>query len=279
MPHAPIALMTDFGTADTYVGVMKGVISGIAPDSPIIDVNHAIPPGDIRQAAFQLWQAVRYFPKGAVFVLVIDPGVGTARRPVAFRWADRWLVGPDNGLFTYLLMTRPAGPAVILDNPAYQLKRVSTTFHGRDVFAPAGAHLAAGVALDQLGSPAPELIRFEPPSLNIETGEIQGEIIHADHFGNLVSNIGYLAADREKIHISPWLPGDAAAEYPAADVGVELPGGERLPLSGTFGDVSPGNLVAYIGSESLLEIGINQGSAAEALGLSAGSSIRISFSS
>ncbi len=278
MPHPPIALMTDFGTDDTYVGVMKGVISGIAPNSPIIDVTHAIPPGDIRQAAFQLWQAVRYFPEGAVLVLVVDPGVGTSRRPVAFRWNDRCLVGPDNGLFTYLLLTHPAEPAVILDNPAYQLARVSTTFHGRDVFAPAGAHLAAGVSVEQLGSPAPELIRFDPPQLNVESDGLQGEIVHADHFGNLVTNIGYLTAVREKIHISPWLPGSNPAEYVASAAAVNLPGGERLVLSRTFGDVSPGNMVAYIGSEALLEIGVNQGSAAKSLGLSVGDPITLSFS-
>ncbi len=279
MPHASIALITDFGTDDTYVGVMKGVISSIAPDSHIVDVTHAIPPGDIRQAAFQLWRAVRYFPKGAVFVVVIDPGVGTARRPIAFRWHDRFMVGPDNGIFTYLQLTQPAEGTVILDNPAYWLARVSTTFHGRDVFAPAGAHLAAGVTLEQLGSPAPDLVRFDPPELNIADDEIQGEIVHADHFGNLVTNIGFLMGDSEKIHISPWLPGQADVDYPAAAAAVELPGGQRLPLSGTFGDVSSGNMVAYIGSEALLEIGINQGNAAQALGLAHGDPITISFSS
>lgn len=279
MPHAPIALMTDFGTDDTYVGVMKGVIAGIAPDSPVIDVTHAIPPGDIPQAAFQLWQAVRFFPKGTVFVLVIDPGVGTARRPVAFRWQDRWMVGPDNGIFTYLLMVGTAEGAVILDNPSYQLQPVSTTFHGRDVFAPAGAHLAAGVGLDQLGSPAPDLVRFEPPQLDVGADEVQGEILHADHFGNLVTNIGFLTSDSERIHISPWLPGSSGASYPAADVAVNLPGGQRLPLSATFGDASPGTLVAYIGSERLLEVAVNQGNAAQALDLSTGDPITISFSS
>jgi S-adenosylmethionine hydrolase len=269
--------MTDFGTDDTYVGVMKGVIASIAPDSSVIDVTHAVPPGDIRQAAFQLWQALRYFPAGSVFVLVIDPGVGTARRPIAMRWEDRIIVGPDNGLTTYLLLTKPSDTAVSLENPAYQLKRISSTFHGRDVFAPAGAHLAAGVPLGDLGPPATDLVRFEPPELNLQPDEIQGEIIHSDRFGNLVTNIGYLRPIREEIHILPWLPGPKPADYPASGASVELPGGERLSLSSTFGDVSPGNLVAYIGSEGLLEVGINQGSAAEALGISAGDPVTLRF--
>jgi S-adenosylmethionine hydrolase len=279
MPHAPIALMTDFGTDDTYVGVMKGVITGIAPGSTIIDVTHAIPPGNIRQAAFRLWQSVRYFPKGTVFILVIDPGVGTARRPVALRWNDRLLVGPDNGLFTYLLLSQPAATPVLLENPEYQLARVSTTFHGRDIFAPAGAYLAAGVPLEELGPPAPELQRFDPPQLRLLPDRLEGEILHADHFGNLITSLGFLVADSEKIHITPWLPGPAPADYAATNVSIELPGGERLALSATFGDVSPGNLVAYIGSEALLEIGVNLGSAEGALGLSPGDPITLSFRS
>lgn len=278
MAAPPIALLTDFGTEDTYVGVMKGVIANIAPSSPIFDVTHAVPQGDIRQGAFKLWQSIRFFPKGTVFVVVIDPGVGTSRRAVAFSWRDSLVVGPDNGVFTYLLMEEPAKGAAILENRDYQLRAVSTTFHGRDIFAPAGGHLAAGIALEDFGAPAGELIRFPLPQLVGEgdTG-INGEILHVDHFGNLISSIGFLQRDRDKIHIQSWMPDGPSRDFSAAHPKVLLPDGKKLDLAGTFGDVPQGDLVAYIGSEAMLEVAVNRGSAAKALGLGPGDPIKLTF--
>ena len=139
---ATIALLTDFGEKDVYVGIMKGVISGIAPHAQMIDLAHSIPPGDIAKAAFELYQAVPYFPQGTIFLTVVDPGVGTDRRPIAISWSERMCVGPDNGVFTYLLATGGEPTAVELSSSVHRLEQVSNTFHGRDIFAPAAAHLA-----------------------------------------------------------------------------------------------------------------------------------------
>ena len=278
MTAPPIALLTDFGTEDTYVGVMKGVIADIAPTSPIFDVTHAVPQGDIRQGAFKLWQSIRFFPKGTVFVVVIDPGVGTDRRAVAFSWKDRLVVGPDNGVFTYLLMEEPAKEAAVLENHDYQLHVVSTTFHGRDIFAPAGGHLAAGVRLQDFGDPAGELIRFPLPRLDQQADSaVDGEILHVDHFGNLISSIGFLKRDRDKIHIQSWMPEGPARDFPAAHPKVLLPDGRKLDLEGTFSDVPQGDLVAYIGSEAMLEVAVNRGNAARALGLGPGDPVKLTF--
>lgn len=277
MAHSPIVLLTDFGTQDGYVGVMKGVIAGIAPDVPVIDLTHAVALGDVRRGAMELWEAADYFPQGTVFVTVIDPGVGTRRRPVAFSWNKRWFVGPDNGVFTFLLMSHEPEASVELQNREYQLEFVSTTFHGRDVFSPAGAYLAAGTRLEDLGPAAPDLMRFDPPMLDIRPQSVSGEILYVDHFGNLITSLGLLSRDREKIHISPWLPVGPADDFPADSPHVALPGGERLTLNATFGDVPEGDLVAYIGSRSMLEVGVNRGSAAARLGLSPGDPVELTF--
>src|SRR5262249_38210989 len=152
-PPAPVvALLTDFGTADGYVGVMKGVLLGIAPRAQVVDLSHDVPPQQIATGAWILHTAWRYFPPDSIFVCVVDPGVGGARRPVALRAGDRLFVGPDNGLFSYILASEPPESAVILDNPRFHLTAPSATFHGRDIFAPAAGHLAAGVPLASLGT-------------------------------------------------------------------------------------------------------------------------------
>ncbi|KPK90190.1 MAG: hypothetical protein AMJ88_16500, partial [Anaerolineae bacterium SM23_ 63] len=167
-----IALLTDFGEQDVYVGIMKGVINGIAPHANMIDLTHSVPPGDIHKAAFELYQAVSYFPLGTIFLVVVDPGVGTARRPVALSWPERICVGPDNGIFTYLLATRGEPTSVELRSSAYRLKEVSNTFHGRDIFAPAAVHLACGVELEELGPPAKDLFRIPLPRLELIEGPL-----------------------------------------------------------------------------------------------------------
>src|SRR5690349_16009936 len=142
-----VVLLTDFGLADGYVGIMKGVLLGIAPRAPLVDLSHDVPPQDIATGAWILHTAWRYFPPGSIFLCVVDPGVGSARRPVALRANARLFVGPDNGLFTYVLASEPPDASVILDNPRYRLPAPSATFHGRDIFAPAAGHLAAGMPL------------------------------------------------------------------------------------------------------------------------------------
>ena len=190
--HAPaVALLTDFGAADGYVGVMKGVILGIAPGVTLIDLTHDIPPQDIREAAWVLHTSWRYFPAGTIFLCVVDPGVGTGRRPVALRAGDRLFVGPDNGLFSYVLAAMEPEAAVTLDDPHYHLPGASATFHGRDIFSPCAAHLAAGVPLAALGSPLDpaSLIRFAPPRPTWDGETLRGRVLHVDHFGNLITSV------------------------------------------------------------------------------------------
>ncbi|HEU5349340.1 MAG TPA: SAM-dependent chlorinase/fluorinase, partial [Ktedonobacterales bacterium] len=160
-----IALLTDFGTADGYPGVMKGVILGIAPGTSLVDLTHEIPPQDVRAAAWVLHTAWRFFPEGSIFLCVVDPGVGSARYPIALQASGRIFVGPDNGLFSYVLAESGDARVVALENPRYIQANRSTTFHGRDVFAPAAAWLAAGVAIEELGPvlAAPSLVRLTLP--------------------------------------------------------------------------------------------------------------------
>ncbi len=148
-----VAILTDFGTADGYVGVMKGVILGIARTAQLVDITQEIPPRDVATGAWVLHTSWRTFPAGTIFLCVVDPGVGSARLPIALQAGGAYFVGPDNGLFTYVLRDAPPSEVVVLDNPRYQFPARSATFHGRDIFAPAAGHLAAGIPLDQLGTP------------------------------------------------------------------------------------------------------------------------------
>lgn len=276
MTPSLIAILTDFGTQDTYVGVMKGVIASIAPQAQVIDLTHEITPGDIRQAAFKLWQAVPFFPDGTIFEVVVDPGVGTRRRPVAVAWSSRIFVLPDNGLMTYLLTCAPASKAVELVSPTFRLNPVSSTFHGRDVFAPAAAYLASGVPMDDLGPPAGELIRFPLPHLSLKKGpRLEGEILHADRFGNLITSLGRLERQVDSLAFVPWLPVVDQSSIPSENLRLHLEDGTRLSLNNTFGDVPRGTALAYIGSEGLVEVAVNQGSAYETLGLKPGSHVEL----
>src|SRR6059058_5406570 len=186
-----IALLSDFGIGDGDVGVMKGVIAGITPGAHIIDITHEIAPQQIPSGAWILAAAYRYFPQNTVFVCVVDPGVGSSRNPIAIHAGDWFFVGPDNGLFSYIFAEQAVHGAVILSNPTYQLSQVSSTFHGRDIFAPAGAHLARGIALNELGTqlePA-ALQRIEASHPVRHGSRIDARILHVDHFGNLITSI------------------------------------------------------------------------------------------
>jgi S-adenosylmethionine hydrolase len=188
-----VALMTDFGTGEADIGVMKGVIAGITPDARVIDLTHDIPPQRIVSGAWVLAASYRYFPTNTVFVCVVDPGVGSARGAIALQAGEWFFVGPDNGLFSYILAEQPAHAAVLLSNPAYHLQHVSATFHGRDIFSPVGAHLARAGAtiMHDLG------VAIDPDKLKrLETGQpvrhgsiLDARIIHVDNFGNLITSI------------------------------------------------------------------------------------------
>jgi S-adenosylmethionine hydrolase len=195
-PVRPIlAFMTDFGTGDGTVGVLKGVALGIVPDAQMLDISHEVAPQQVAEAAWILSTVYRYFPRGTVFVCVIDPGVGSTRHAIAVQAGDWFFVGPDNGLFSYVYAQQEVSEAVLLTNTAYHLPQLSSTFHGRDIFTPTAAHIARGVPLNALGptiDPA-TLIRLPTSSVSEQsTGkgrELTATIVHVDFFGNLITGI------------------------------------------------------------------------------------------
>lgn len=241
MMNAPVVFFTDFGDSH-YAGQMRGVVLGIAPGSPQIDLTHAIAPQGVAEAAHVLFESVAAFPVGSVFVCVVDPGVGTARRGVAFRKDGRFFVGPDNGIFT-LVARGGVEEAVAIENEAFFRLPVSPTFNGRDVFAPVAARIATGTPLSELGPPAGELVAIAPAAPNIKDGRIDGHGLCLDRFGNLVTDI------------------------PAALLGdgrwAVLFRGRRIKdVRRTYADVAVGTLVALVGSSGHVEIAIRDGSAA-----------------
>jgi len=253
-----ITLMTDFGLTDPYVGIMKGVILDIASGATLVDLTHAIPPQDIRQAAFLLATAVGFFPRGTVHVVVVDPGVGSERRPIAVKSGHAYFVAPDNGVLSMALARQPAEAIIHLTNSDYWLTEVSTTFHGRDIFAPVAAHLARGVPVGELGTPISEIVRLpalEPTRQS--DGSVRGHIQHIDRFGNCITNV----------------PSDMLrADIPLV---VKVAGQSIWGLSPTYAAVEPGALVCLIGSSGFLEIAVRLGNAARQLNISVGDTIVI----
>ncbi|NMB88616.1 MAG: SAM-dependent chlorinase/fluorinase [Chloroflexi bacterium] len=256
-----ITLLTDFGVEDGYPGIMKGVIWRIAPDTHIADITHAIRPQNILDGALALQRSVPYFPPGSVHVAVVDPGVGTPRRPIAARLGEQYFVGPDNGLVTCLLReTRRRGETAVfvhLDRPQFWLPQVSHSFHGRDVFAPAGAHLVNGTPLEALGTPIDDPIELDLPAPRRTPHGLQGQIIHIDHFGNLATNI-------EPLHVQGLAPQQVR-------IGPRLIPG----IARTFGDGRPGDLLALWDSAGYLSISVVNGSAAARLTAQTGDAVEI----
>lgn len=275
-----IALLTDFGLADAYVGTMKGVMWSICPRAHLVDLTHMIQPQNVRQAAYVLLTAFRYFPRHTVFLVVVDPGVGTDREPIAVETDHGVYVAPNNGVLSYVLRHFPARRAVILDNPAYRLPDASQTFHGRDIFSPAAAHLAAGVPIADLGSTLPELVRLPDPVLDIAPNHIRGEVLHIDHFGNIITSIGHLAWSTDgALELLPQFgsqPVDSVRLRPES-CRVTVGGLTLNAIRPTYGAVAPGTLTPLIGSSGQLEIGMNQGSAAQALGATLGDPVMMTF--
>lgn len=253
-----ITLLSDFGLSDIYVGVMKGVIAQINPTLNVVDLTHQIPPQNIAAASFNLINAYPYFPVGTIHIAVVDPGVGSQRRAIALQLHNSFLVGPDNGLFSGVLNQNPVVKAVELTNSKYwQTNIPSTTFHGRDIFASVGAHLASGVPLEQLGAPInpATLVQLAIREPTLTATEIVGYIQYIDHFGNLITNI--TAADLQG---KTW----------SVVVGDRL-----IPASLTYSDFQPGEIVVLIGSHGWLEIAINGGSAQSQLQLDWGARVEI----
>jgi S-adenosylmethionine hydrolase len=258
MSRPIITLTTDFGQADGYVGTMKGVILGICPEAALVDISHEIRPQAVRQAAYVLSAAATYFPPDTVHLVVVDPGVGGKRRPIAVQAERATYVAPDNGVLSTLLARDPARLAVHLTKRRYRLPRVSVTFHGRDIFAPAAAHLALGTDPRQMGEPIPlaGLVDLPAPQPEVQPdGSWQGEVLHIDRFGNLITNI--------QVPIS------------CDQLSVEAGGAQIVGLSRTFADVQSGALVAYVGSSGYLEIAVREGNAAARLNTDVGDRVRV----
>lgn len=262
-----ISLMTDFGIKDGNVGVMKGVIWGICPSAQISDLSHMIQPQDIREAAYIFARSVPYFPKGSIHAVVVDPGVGTARRPMAAQIGDWFYVGPDNGIITGLLERAEREgwqtKFVELTERQYWLEAVSHVFHGRDIFSPAAAHLANGVPLGDLGTPFDAPVRLELPRPEKTRNGWRGEVTHIDHFGSASTNIrvedlGDAMREKDKIKIL-------------------LNGSEIQGMVDTFGDRPVGELIALIGSTGNLGIAVVNGSAVQMLGTKVGDAVEVVY--
>ena len=248
-----ITLTTDFGGLAEYVGVMKGVILSIAPDVQLVDLTHNISPQDIRETIYILTRATPYFPGGTIHLVVVDPGVGSQRRPILVEATAAHFVGPDNGIFTTAL-AQPAARAWHLDRPEYWLPNVSQTFHGRDIFAPIAAHLANDVPPARLGHPIADPRHF-PVSGPGRTGDgsISGQVVFTDGFGNLITDI----------------PG----AWVAAGAWVCELAGQQVALYHSYVEAAPGQVMALVSSGSTVEIAVREGNAARALGVKTGARV------
>ena len=244
-----ISLTTDFGTADWFVGSMKGVILGINPQAVIVDITHEIAPGDVRAGAFALAVSYKCFPRLTVHVAVVDPGVGSQRAALAVRTADYFFVGPDNGLLSFALAQEKVLEILRVENEGLLRRPVSRTFHGRDVFAPIAARLTQQVLMDSLGTKLQDYVRLERAEPRVVGGVLSGEIIYIDHFGNAITNIGSLAKSVTRVHVA----GKTAPKI------VEF-----------YRQGAPSEPIALIGSSGFLEIAINGGHAARTLDLQVG---------
>ncbi len=268
-----VTLTTDFGTVDGYVAAMKGVILGIEPRLTLVDVSHDVPPQNVAHGAFVLAEATRHFPAGSVHLAVVDPGVGGNRKPLLLVTPDARYVAPDNGLLTRVLarygsasdadapflspIRAPLPPdcrAFELANPRYRLPDVSHTFHGRDVFAPAAAHLSTGVPPEEFGPPVAEVVWLNLPPPADSGGVTEGRVIHVDRFGNLITNIAL----------------DAGA---GRAVVVDLGGLSIEGLSSSYEEAD--GVLAVVGSHGTLEIAVRDGNAAHQFALGVGASVRV----
>lgn len=252
---------------------MKAVISGILPTARFIDITHAIPRGSIQQASFEIWRTAPYLPPGTVLLAVVDPGVGTERKPVALQTRGLRCVGPDNGIYTYLISSGAEMTAVEISEPGYMLETVSSTFHGRDIFAPAAAHLAAGLDLRALGPKVNRLATHALPVLDLSAADAaRGEVVHIDHFGNLITSIGTFVEIDGLLTLTAWFGESLRREFDPSIIYARL-GEAEIPFQRTFGAVSIGEPVAYIGSSGLLEVAVNGGNAARQFGVGLGHEI------
>lgn len=250
---AVIALLTDFGSRDNYVGAMKGVILSVAPSAVIVDITHEVAAQDIREAAYTLRACYRDFPAGTIFVTVVDPGVGSDRRALVVESDGYYFVGPDNGLLSFIF--RDKSRVFALTNERYFRLPISTTFHGRDIFAPVAAHLSRGVRAEEFGPPVSDFICLLEINARVFEGGVEGAVIHIDRFGNIVTNI-------------------TAGDLPGAYT-VELGGAIVENRRKFYAEAAKDEVFSIMGSAGFLEISVRDGSAAEVLGVQRGQKVSV----
>ena len=294
-----ITLTTDFGTRDWFVGTMKGGIVGLAPGTTVVDLTHDLPPGDIRGGAFVLAAGCRFFPKGAVHLAVVDPGVGSGRKAIAVQTDKAVFVGPDNGVLSWALAKERIRAIHGLENEAFFLQPVSRTFHGRDVFAPVAAHLSRGVPIQKFGPALKDFVRLAWPEARVRRGGVEGEVVYIDRFGNAITNLegrllgsALFRSDLLTSHEPPKTrpspcplpatrgeggrrPGEGRFVESSGRASCEVYAKRRwnCPLKAFYQAVASKKPVALVGSSGYLEIAINGGSAAKVLGVSIGTRV------
>lgn len=261
-----IALMTDFGLQDPYVGIMKGVIAGISPRTPVIDLTHCISAQNILQGALLLGSSSPYFPDGTIFAAIVDPGVGTGRKAIALVTESQVFVAPDNGLLSSVMKKQKIRACYTITNPSCMLPGQSATFHGRDIFSPAAAHLANGLEPAMLGSALDpeECKRIEIPENSTRDGgsSWEGVVLYSDVYGNLITSF----------------TGNMITEEKQA-LGIRTKNNRILPIHRTYGDVAEGEALAYTGSSGFIEIAIRNGNASQSLELLPGDRVMLLYAS
>jgi S-adenosylmethionine hydrolase len=254
-----ITLLTDFGASDGFVGIMKGVILGINPDVRLIDLTHAVPPQQTMPAALVLRSAVGAFPDGTIHLVVVDPGVGSARRPIVIETDAGFLIGPDNGVLSLAANTLRRRIVRVIENPAFFRHPVSHTFHGRDVFAPAAAHLSRGVPAHDFGPAFTSIVELAAPAAHCSESAVSGQVVYVDHFGNLVTNVD----------------ANAITCFPGRRLSVSISGRPVVGPVTAYAAVPEGALLAIVGSWGMLEIAVRNGNAAGTLAAGPGTPVTV----
>ena len=261
MPRPTIALLSDFGTRDHYAGVMKGVILGIAGDAAMIDISHELPAHDVPFAALELAATYKYFPAGTIFLVVIDPGVGTARRGIAAEAGDWRFVAPDNGVLTAVFQETPPKRVVELTERRYARPTVSRTFEGRDRFAPAAAWIAKGIQLPALGRAITDYVMLDLPKPQFDGDRLRGSVVRVDRFGNLVTNLDRRSCER-------LANGSVVLQLTVSNHVIGR-------IVSTYSDIGEGEIGALFGSTDHLEVAAHAASAADRLGVGVGTDVEL----
>lgn len=274
-----IAVLTDFGQEDIYVGSMKAVMLAVCSSAQLVDITHAIERQNVREGAFALLNSYQYFPKGTTFCVVVDPGVGSNRLAIAVDCGGYRFVGPNNGVLSYAIAHLGAEyKAVRLENQRYQADTVSRAFHGRDIFAPAAAHLAEQPAVfASLGGALDSIVSLPLPELSFARQRFIGEVMHIDHFGNIITSIGaFQWANDDTLDLSAvWSRDMPPVQLAAADANITIHSHTIHGVSHAYHEVAPGEILAQIDSNGFLEIGANQASAADRLDAQLGDKVML----